>query len=64
MKQVIFKRDDGYYMTSVRNYHSYIWDARKVKKLNDVKTLDEVMEFIDKACVWFDAEPSDFAVVA
>ena len=63
MKQVIFKRDDGYYMTSAKNYNSYIWNSREIKKLHDVNTRDDVMEFIDNACCWWNMDPSDFAVI-
>ena len=64
MKQVIFKRNDGFYMTSKKNYDSYVWDSYKVKKLNGVNTIDDVMEFIDKACIWFDDKPENYVVVA
>ena len=63
MKQVIFKRDDGFYMTSEKNYNSYVWNARAIKKIQGVTTMDGVMNFIENACTWWNMDPSDFAVI-
>lgn len=64
MKQVIFRRDDGFYMTSAKNYNSYIWDSHKIKKLQGVNTFDDVMEFIENACTWWTMDPEDFTVIS
>lgn len=63
MKQVIFKRNDGYYMTSAKNYNSYIWNAREIKKLHGVNTREDVIEFIEKICVFYDDDPGNYAVI-
>lgn len=59
-KMVIFKRLDGYYMTDKTNYYSYIQNARAIKKLDGVNTLDDVAAFIENACKWWSCSASDF----
>ena len=63
MYQVIFKGHDGFYMTSKRNYNAYVQDPAKIKKLEDVNTLDDVWKFIEVAVKWFGYKFDDFSVV-
>lgn len=63
MKQIIFKRNDGYYMTNEKNYNAYVWNARQIKKLNDVKTLDDVYKVIDMFCTLYGDDESNYSIV-
>lgn len=65
MKQVIYKNhtDDAFYMTSKQNYDSYIQNARAIKRLDGVKTSNDVFEFIEKACAWWNMKETDFIVI-
>lgn len=65
MKTIIYKNhtDGNYYMTDSANYSAYIQNARKINKLDGVRTLEDVASFIEKACKWWNCSPSDFEVV-
>ena len=60
MKQVIYHTHDGWYMTPKSNYYAYVQDARKIHRLDGVETLQDVYEMIDKFCVWYNDEPSNY----
>ena len=63
MKQVVFKRNDGYYMTTLKNYNAYIWDAQKIKKLHDVNTRNDAVNFIEKMCDFYNDEISNYSII-
>ena len=60
MKQVIFKKLDGWYMTPKTNYYAYVQNARQVHKLEDVNTIEDVYEMIDKMCKWYNDDPANY----
>ncbi len=62
MKQVIFKRSDGFYMTSKQNYCSYIQNARAIKKLDGVNTINDVYQVIETFCRFYNDEPENYEI--
>ena len=65
MRTVIYKNNfEGvYYMTSKANYNAYIQNARQITKLEGVHTLEDVADFIKKACAWWGCKEEDFEVI-
>ena len=48
MKLVIYKSDGVYCVTPKTNYDSYIWDTRKIQRLDGFETADEVIDYYCK----------------
>lgn len=65
MKQIIYfnHTDDCWYMTSKQNYESYIQNPRNIHKLNDIKTIEDVYQMIEKMCNWYNDEPKNYTVI-
>lgn len=66
MKQVIYWNNTAgaWYMTNKQNYMSYIQNARQIKKLHDVKTLEDVMELIDRFCELYNDDRNKYEIIA
>ena len=65
MKQVIYWNNtaEAWYMTSRANYNSYFQDARRIHALRDVKTLDDVMELIERLCELYDDDLNNYEII-
>ena len=60
MKLVIYKSDGVYCVTPKTNYDSYIWDTRKIQRLDGFETADEV---IDYYCKYSRSKLEDFIII-
>lgn len=63
MKQIIYKRQDGYYMTTENNYNSYVQDCRKIKKIEGVNTREEAAEVIEMFCRLYGDRAEDYIII-
>lgn len=63
MKQVIYKSNDRWYITTEKNYFSYVQNARAIHEIHDVKTLQDISDFIDRWCVLYGDNHDDFTII-
>ena len=59
-KTVIYKTCFGLECTTETNYNAHIQDARRVHKMHDFKTADEIISYY---CKHFGASPDEFIVI-
>ena len=65
MKMVIYRNntDKKWYMTSKKNYNSYIQNAREIKVINGCETLADIYEFIENICKCTNSHPEDYEII-
>lgn len=51
-------------MTNEQNYTAVIQNARAIHELQGVNTLDDVKQFIDNCCKWYNDTPDHYKVIA
>lgn len=48
MKYIVYKRNGAWFLTDKVNHEARVQDARKIIKFQDMETLEEVVDYIDK----------------
>lgn len=64
-KYVIYRNhtDGAFYMTSAKNYHACVQNARAIHRIEDATTIDDIREFIRKCCRWYGDIPEDYIII-
>lgn len=60
MKQVIYKQNGIYCVTTEANYTARIQNARAIHKLTDFESAEEIIEYF---CTYFGSKAEDFIII-
>ena len=63
MKQVIYQSNGRWYITTEKNYFSYIQDVRAIHPIRDVKSLQDISDIIDHWCALYGDLRTDFTII-
>lgn len=63
MKQVIYQSGGRWYITTEKNYFAYVQNARAIHEIHDVKTLQDISDFIDHWCAIYGDRRTDFTII-
>lgn len=60
---VIYNSLGKWYLTDEENYKSRIQNARKIKRLENVDSIEDAKAIIDKFCKWYNDTPNNYKII-